>query len=195
MSCVNKREDENETQTRKARTGLVKVFSLKNNLAIQRNPRLDWIMLHKIYVIYGDLKHQETIQALLAIQNLKSPEYFSPPQPYQLSEPKPPVKLQVVPLNLLGIQLFPEQVRSCTDIGLDPNGNWNNMVFTYKCFKGDRVWSNQTDERAPLWCTAIIFTPADGQCFFFPVVVHQINYYTQDLHFNIPSDWIVHNFL
>ena len=76
MSCVNKREDENETQTRKARTGLVKVFSLKNNLAIQRNPRLDWIMLHKIYVIYGDLKHQETLQALLAIKNLKCTASF-----------------------------------------------------------------------------------------------------------------------
>ena len=33
---------------------------------IQSNPRIDWIMLHKIAATYRYLKHQETLQALLA---------------------------------------------------------------------------------------------------------------------------------
>ena len=34
---------------------------------------------------------------------------------------------------------------------------------------------------------------SDGQCFISPVVVHQITHYTQDLHHNIPCDWVIHN--
>ena len=114
--------------------------------------------------MYRDLKHQKTLQVLLAIQNLNSPKYFSPHHPYQPSEPKLPVKLQEVPLNLIKIQNRPLQVWKYDKIGLDLYGNWKNMVFTYKFFVGDRMWKTQTVERAPLWCTSIIFTHSDGQC-------------------------------
>ena len=58
---------------------------------------------------------------------------------------------------------------------------------------GDRLWSTQTGEIAPLWCTALIFDRTGGNYFIPPVLLHQSNHYTQDLHYNIPSDWVVHN--
>ena len=82
INSVNKREGENESQTRNSRKGLVKIYSLRNNRATHSDPRIDWIMLQKIYEIYRELKHQDTLQALIEIQNLKSHKYFSPPQPY-----------------------------------------------------------------------------------------------------------------
>ena len=39
------------------------------------------------------------------------------------------------------------------------------MVCTYNLFMGDRLWRTQTGERAPFWCTALIFTCTGGQYF------------------------------
>ena len=38
------------------------------------------MMFHKIFAMYRYLKYQETLKESLAIQNLKSPTYFSPTQ-------------------------------------------------------------------------------------------------------------------
>ena len=67
------------------------------------------------------------------------------------------------------------------------------MVCTYKFFKGDSVWKNQTDERSLLWCTSLIFTCAYEHCFILPVVVQQSTQYSQDINYIMPSYWIVHN--
>ena len=67
------------------------------------------------------------------------------------------------------------------------------MVCTYNFFTGDRLWRTQNSERAPLWCTLLIFTCVDLKCFIPPVVVHQITHYTQCFHYTIPSDWVIHN--
>ena len=76
---VNKKEYEHEDKKNKSRTGLVKVLSLRNTRASQNDPRLACIMFHKIAAIYRDLKHQNTLQALLAIQNLSLPHLFVTP--------------------------------------------------------------------------------------------------------------------
>ena len=55
------------------------------------------------------------------------------------------------------------------------------------------MWSTQTGERAPFWCTVIIFTCAGGHIFVLHVVVHQRTHYAQDLHYNIPRNWVVQN--
>ena len=162
------------------RSGLVKVSSLRKNQVTQRYLGPDWNMFHKIYAIYRDLKHQETLQA--SIPKLKFPGYISPPHPYQLSEPSLPGKLQEVPPDLLDFQPFPSQVWNFCNIGFYPNGNRNKMLCTYKLFTGCRVWRTQTGERAPFWCTALISTRAFGQWFVPPMVVHLINNYNQDLH-------------
>ena len=51
-------------------TGLVNVSSLSNNRATNSDPRLDWIMFHKIAAMYRYLKHQEKLPALFEIQKL-----------------------------------------------------------------------------------------------------------------------------
>ena len=66
------------------------------------------------------------------------------------------------------------------------------MVCTYNFFTGGRVRRTQTGEISSLCCTEIIFTCTDENCFVPPVVVNQITQYTLYLHYNIPSDWVVH---
>ena len=65
--------------------GLVKISILGNNRAMQSDNKIFWIMFHKIYGIYRYLKHQDTLQAPLEIQSLKSHIFYLPPQKYQLS--------------------------------------------------------------------------------------------------------------
>ena len=79
---ANKKEDKHEEQKIRNCTGLVKVYSLSNTQGSQSDTRIYWITFNKIYDIFRDLKNQEILQALLEIQNLKSPAYFSPPQIY-----------------------------------------------------------------------------------------------------------------
>ena len=55
------------------------------------------------------------------------------------------------------------------------------------------MWKVKTGERAPLWCTFLVFTRSDGQCFVPPIIVDQAKEYSQDLHFNIPLDWTVYH--
>ena len=70
---MSERGDEHENQIRKSCTGLVKLTISSNNFDMHSNPRISRIMFHEIAEIYRELKHQETLQVLLAIQNLKSP--------------------------------------------------------------------------------------------------------------------------
>ena len=67
------------------------------------------------------------------------------------------------------------------------------MVCIYKFFTCDMIWRTKTCDRAPLCCTAIIFTLDYGQCFVPPVMVRQITHYTKYLQYNIPSYWAIHN--
>ena len=39
----------------------------------------------------------------------------------------------------------------------------------------------------------MVFTRSDGKCFIPPMIVHQAENYTYDIHWNLPSDWLVHN--
>ena len=143
--------------------------------------------------MYRYLKQQETLQSSLEIQNLKSSKCSSSPHPYQTSEQKIPGKLQEVPPNLQYIQHFPYQVWNCDDIGFYTNGNWINIVWTCNLFMSERLWRKHTGKIAPFWCTYLIYNRADGQCFTPPVLVQQITHYTQDIHYNIPSDGVIHN--
>ena len=55
------------------------------------------------------------------------------------------------------------------------------------------MWKVQTGKCAPLWCTLLLFTRADGKCFMPPIIVRQSKKYSQDIHHNIPLDWAVHH--
>ena len=53
---VNNIEDGHDNQRKKSRTGLVKVSSISNNRARQSDPRLAWLMFHKISQMYRDIR-------------------------------------------------------------------------------------------------------------------------------------------
>ena len=55
------------------------------------------------------------------------------------------------------------------------------------------MWKAQTWKRETLWCTLIVFYQSDGQCFMLTIIVHQAKEYFQDLHLNIPLEWIIHH--
>ena len=74
--------------------GLVKLSILSNNYSVYSYPRMSCIMFHKVDAMYRELKNQETLQASLAIQNLKSLIFSLPPQIYQPPELNLPGNLQ-----------------------------------------------------------------------------------------------------
>ena len=100
---------------------------------------------------------------------------------------------KTVPKYIKDIQPRPTQVCNCDEIGFNPNGSWLRVVCTYKLFTGKLIWKPQTGQIPPFWCTSIIFTRDDGQCFMPPIIFHQAENYTQGLQWNLYSDWIVHN--
>ena len=55
------------------------------------------------------------------------------------------------------------------------------------------MWKLQIGEKAPFWCTLLVFTRSGGKCFMPPIIVNQSQEYSQDLHFNIPLDWTDHH--
>ena len=99
----------------------------------------------------------------------------------------------IVPSDLNEIQPRGTQVWNCDEVGFDPNGRWNKVICTSKFFQGERMWKMQNEERAPLWCTLLVFTRGDGQCFVPPIILHQSKEYSQDIHFNLPLYCTVHH--
>ena len=51
----------------------------------------------------------------------------------------------------------------------------------------------QTGERAPLWCTLLVFTRYDGKWFVPPIIFHKAKEYSQDTQYNIILDLIIHH--
>ena len=60
---VNVTKEAHDKRSNKIRTGLIKFSSLSNNRAKQSDPRLYWIMFHKIAHMYRDIRKQENVQA------------------------------------------------------------------------------------------------------------------------------------
>ena len=54
------------------------------------------------------------------------------------------------------------------------------------------MWRTHSGEREPLWCTALVFACVDGNFFLPTILVHHITHYTQYIHYNIPSYWVIH---
>ena len=95
-----------------------------------------------------------------------------------------------IPYDLGDIQPRATQVRNCDEIGFDSNVRWNQVICTYRLFQGERITKVHNWERAPFWCTLLVFTKADGQCLRTPIILNQSKEYSQYIHLNIPLDWI-----
>ena len=99
----------------------------------------------------------------------------------------------IIPYDHNYIQPRATQVYNFDGIGFDPNWRWNKVIYVYKFFQGEQMWKVKTGERAPLWCTLLVFTVSNGQCFVPPIILHQSKEYTQDIHFNITLYCMVHH--
>ena len=189
---------------KKSRTGFIKVSSLSNNRDNQSDPRLDRMMSRNINHMYRDITKQETEKSSILIQVLHvnldsnkatgtSPATHNVSMTLQPTMYIYPITATTVPEDLKYIHPRPSQVWNHDKISFDPNGSWRKLVCTYKLFTGDKMWRTQTGERAPFWCTSLIFTRADGQCFIPHVIFHQAENYTQDIRYNILKDWVNQN--
>ena len=102
-------------------------------------------------------------------------------------------ELTTVPEDLLDLQPRPSQFWNFDEIGINLNGKWCKVIFTYKYCMTDKIWKCQDGEDAPYWVTVLFFTRADGQCFLPPIIVHQGAALSTDFLYGIPDDWIVHH--
>ena len=60
INQVNCIEDGHDTKRKKSKTGLVKVSRIINNRSRQSDPRLAWMMFHRIAYMYRNIKEQES---------------------------------------------------------------------------------------------------------------------------------------
>ena len=67
---VNRKEDGHDTKIKKIKTGLVKVSIIRKNRARESDPRLAWLIFHKIAQMYRDIRKQESEEATSLILNL-----------------------------------------------------------------------------------------------------------------------------
>ena len=63
INRVNRIEYGHYKQRRKSRTGLVKVSIMRKNRVRQSDPRLAWLVFHKIAQMYRDIRKQESKEA------------------------------------------------------------------------------------------------------------------------------------
>ena len=101
-------------------------------------------------------------------------------------------ELTKVPDDLDSVQPRPDQIWNCDEVGIDPNGKFSKIIYTYKWCKSTRVWRTQDGEKAPFWCSLLFFMRADGQCFVPPTVVHQGVHQNLEHSFGLPGNWTIH---
>ena len=57
------------------------------------------------------------------------------------------------------------QVWICDEIGIDPNGQWEIIAYTYKWCDINKIWRTQKGVHPLFWVTLSFFNPTDGQVF------------------------------
>ena len=57
---------------------------------------------------------------------------------------KPFLQTMIIPSELNDIQPIATQVWNCDEIGFDPNGRCNKVIYTYKFFQVKRMWKVKT---------------------------------------------------
>ena len=70
IARVNKEEDNAEGQKKKTRTGIIKVSGLSHKRAKQCDPRLAWVMFHKIHRMYSDINNKEETNAYFLLTSM-----------------------------------------------------------------------------------------------------------------------------
>ena len=86
----------------------------------------------------------------------------------------------------------PLRYETVTKLGLIPMEGGTRSYVLRSSFKVKNV-EGKNGEISQLWCKLLIFTQGDGKFFMPPIVVHQSKDYSQDTHFKILLDWIIHH--
>ena len=81
---------------------------------------------------------------------------------------QPLLKIIIIPSDINDIQPRATQLWNCNEVGFDPNGMWHKVICAYKLFQGELMWKVKTGERAPLWCTLLVFARADENNSWYP---------------------------
>ena len=130
--------------------------------------RLSWLMFHKIYWVYSDIKNKEEKNASMILTSMSEHEE-SKKVNEELEDSCgkddknwPIFQKIIVPSDINDIQPRATQVWNWDEVGFDTNGIWSKVICTYKFFQDERMCKVQTGEWAPLWCTLIVFTQALG---------------------------------
>ena len=158
---VNKEKENAEGQNRKTRTVIIKVSGLSHKRSKQCDPRLDWEISHKIYHMYSDINNKEEINTALLLTSMSYHKDINKVSETTVNSHNN-FHIKIVPPKIHQIQPRATQVWNCDETGFDPIGKWRKVVCTYKYFQGEIMWKVQTGERAPFWCTLLVFTGADG---------------------------------
>jgi hypothetical protein len=110
---VNQTEDNALGQKKQTSNGQIKVAALSNKRAKQSDPRLAWVMFHKIATMYRDMKNQEhrSFMELNKTGNNTTNNNINTD-------------------DLKDIQPRDDQVWNCDEIGFDPNGSWYKIICT-----------------------------------------------------------------
>ena len=95
------------------------------------------------------------------------------------------LKKMIIPSDLNDTQLGATHVCNCDEVGVGPNRRWDKFIYTYKLFQVEKMWKMQTGERAPFWCTLLVFTRSGGKCFMSPIISIQSKKYSQDIYYTI----------
>ena len=129
-------------------------------------------MFHKIYHMYSDINNKAEITAALLLTIISDHEDINKVSETTVNSHDNHHRT-IVPPDLHQIQPRATQGWNCDKIGFDPHGKCCKVVCTYKYFQGKIMWKVETGEHAPIWCTLLVFTQADEQCFMPHVIVNQ----------------------
>ena len=133
----------------------MKLSIISNNRARQSDPRIAWLMFHKIAQIYRDVREKKFEEATELILNLHAnlnsnhtSSYSHITPKISIQQPTMPIDPKILPKDLKEIQPRPSQVWNCDEIRFDPNGSWLKVICTYKFFTGN-AFVNPKQEREP----------------------------------------------
>ena len=147
---------------------MINVLGLSHKREKQSDPRLSWFMFHKIYRMYSDIKNKEERNAPILLTSI-SKHKVSNKVNEELEDScdnddnnQPILQELIIPSDINGIQKIATQVWNCNGVGFDPNGRWSKVIFTYKSFQGERMWTVQAREQEKFWCKLLVFKRADG---------------------------------
>ena len=107
--------------------------------------------------MYIYIKNKEEINAALLLTSMSGHEDINKVRKTTVNSHDNNHRKFVQP-DLHHIQPRATQLWNFDEVGFDPNGKWRKVVCTYKYFQEEIMSKAQAGDRAPFWCTLLVFT-------------------------------------